>query len=288
MENARSAPLRLHAGITYGQAGEQPLRLAIVRPASAGGPLPAVIWVHGGGWREGSYTASGLEWWCCPLMAGAGFVAVTVQYRLSFEAVFPAQIHDVKGGIRWVRAHAAEYGIDPDRIGIWGHSAGGHLAALAGVTGDLPELEGTIGPAGVSSAVQAVVAGSPVTDFTAGGEGWTGSAYDAVIDLFGGVGREKRDLMRLASPICHAHFSAAPTLVVHGDADGVVPVSQADTLVAALRAADVPIEYERLPGADHVLFAGERRYGREHGLDRLAELAVPFFRRWLGPDRCER
>lgn len=277
-----SKGLVLDAGIVFATVGnDHPLRLDVLQPAErTRDRLPAVIWVHGGGWLEGWYI-DGDSWWCCPPLAAAGFITVSISYRMSDEAVFPAQIHDVKGAIRWVRANAADLGVDPARIGIWGHSAGGHLAALAGVTGDLPELEGTVGPAGHSSAVQAVVTGSPPTDFTGDGQALTGEAISYVASLFGGIGPEKRVLMRLASPACRAHAGAAPTLVVHGDADELVPVSQGDILVERLRAAGAPVEYERMPGADHMLFAGERRYPREHGLERFGDLARAFFQRHL-------
>src|SRR6476469_5456429 len=177
--------LSLDAGIVFAEVDGHPLRLDVLQPAERGRDrLPAVIWVHGGGWLEGWYT-DGDSWWCCPPMAAAGFVTLSIMYRMSDEAIFPAQIHDVKGAIRWVRANAAELGVDPERIGIWGHSAGGHLAALAGVTGDLAALEGTVGPAGYASAVQAVVAGSPPTDFTGDRQALTGEAYSYVESLFG-------------------------------------------------------------------------------------------------------
>lgn len=278
------AGLKLDAGVVFATVGNHhPLRLDVLQPAKrTGEPLPAAIWVHGGGWLEGWYI-DGDSWWCCPPVAQAGFVTVSISYRMSDEAIFPAQIHDVKGAIRWVRAHANDLGADPDRIGLWGHSAGGHLAALAGLTGDLPALEGTVGPAGYSSAVQAVVAGSPPTDFTGDEHALTGDAFTYVDSLFGGIGPGKKELMRLASPVCHVHRDAPPMLVVHGDADELVPVSQGDALVAALREAGAPVAYDRLPGADHLLFAGERRYPREHGLDRFGDLARAFFQRHLGP-----
>lgn len=288
--DAGFAGLMLDAGIVFAAVDGHPLRLNVVRPAVRdSAPVPAVIWVHGGGWVEGDYN-NGTAWWCCPLIARAGFVALSVEYRLSPEAVFPAQIHDVKSAIRWTRAHAAALGVDPNRIGIWGHSAGGHLAALAGVSGDLPELEGTAGLTGYSSAVQAVVAGSPPTDFLADDDGQESNeeVMGYVIGLFGGIEPEKRELMRLASPVAHVTRNAPPMLIVHGDADDVVPVSQADELVAALRDAGVHVEYERLPGADHVLFAGERRYLPEHGLKRFGELARAFFQTWLMSHRAPR
>jgi acetyl esterase/lipase len=273
--------LILDAGIVFAQAGAHPLRLNVVRPRDDGGaPRPVVIWIHGGGWHQGRHT-DGLEWWCCPAMAAAGFVAVSVEYRLTEEAPFPAQIHDVKAAIRWVRANAVRFGADPDRIGLWGHSAGGHLAALAGLTGDRPEIEGSLGRAGFSSGVQAVVPASPPTDFCQPGLIWPADATPYVSHLFGGGGVDLFDLMHLASPVTHAHADAPPFLVVHGTADEIVPVSQGYRLVQALEAAGALVRYERIDGADHGLAVGERAYPRQGGMERLGELARGFFSTYL-------
>ena len=142
-------PLTSIYGVHYGQAGDVPLVLDIIAPAASTKPCPGVIWVHGGGWTEGD-RSDGFNALFCPLLAHHGFFTVTIDYRLMPHAHFPAQIHDVKAAIRWLRANAPSYAIDPDRIGIWGFSAGGHLAALAGLTADLPELEGDCGSAGYS------------------------------------------------------------------------------------------------------------------------------------------
>jgi len=269
--------LVLDAGIIYAEVDGHPLRLNVVRPQDeADTPRPIVIWIHGGGWREGRHT-DGLEWWCCPAMAAAGFVAISVEYRLTAEAPFPAQIHDVKAAIRWARANAAQFDGDPDRIGLWGHSAGGHLAALAGLTGDLPELEGGLGSLGISSRVQAVVPASPPTDFSHRAFVYDPAPSPYIVDLLGGVGREYEELVRLASPVSHVASDAPPFLVIHGDADEVVTVEQGDRLVNALNSVGASVAYERLAGADHGLAVGERPYPRAGGMELLGELARDFF-----------
>ncbi|MBO0881173.1 MAG: alpha/beta hydrolase, partial [Mycobacterium sp.] len=136
----------------YGNADGVELSLDLVLPQDKSAH-PAAVWLFGGGWSDGSRT-NGVSYWCS-LLAAHGIACAAVDYRLSGDAPFPAQIHDVKAAIRWLRANAEAYQIDPDRIGIWGHSAGGHLAALAALTGDLPELEGHCGTPGVSSRIQA-------------------------------------------------------------------------------------------------------------------------------------
>lgn len=267
----------LCAGIVFAEVDDHPLRLNIVRPLDASAsPRPVVIWIHGGGWREGRHT-DGLEWWCCPAMASAGFVAASIEYRLTEEARFPAQIHDVKAAIRWARVNAARFGGDPDRIGLWGHSAGGHLAALAGLTGDRPELEGDLGPAGVSSRVQAVVPASPPTDFSQEDFVVDPEASPFVVDLLGGVSPAQQDIMRVASPVTYAAPDAPPFLVIHGVADELVPVEQGDRLVRALETAGASVVYERLDGADHGLAVGERSYPRAGGMELLGARARDFF-----------
>lgn len=152
-----------HADVIYAEVGGQPLRLDIYMPSTGGTARPLLVWVHGGGWSGGSrYPAPSYA----VGLRDLGFVVASVSYRLSGQAgqwgaepvTFPAQIHDVKAAIRWLRAHAADYGIDRDRVGVWGSSAGGHLAALAGTSGNDPALEGLVGNhLNQSSAVQAAV-----------------------------------------------------------------------------------------------------------------------------------
>lgn len=279
---ATGVPVTLIPGIPFGEANGRLLRLDLVLPPTASdAPRPAVVWVHGGGWFAGMHT-DGLEDWCCPLLAAHGFVAATVEYRLSQEAPFPAQIHDVKGAIRWLRANAAAHQIDPDRIGIWGFSAGGHLAALAGLTGDLPALEGDIGPAGYSSRVGAVAAGSPATDFLRpGGEMRRDS--EVIARLFGGTGPDKEDLMRLASPVAHVTGGAPPFLIAHGTADETAPFEQGRVLHEALFAAGVAAEFVPIEGAYHNWLTHPERFPGDDRIRDFGPLALAFFRKHLGP-----
>jgi acetyl esterase/lipase len=159
----RAQTLPTHADLVYAQVGAQPLMLDLYLPSGGSSPRPLLVWVHGGGWSGGSrFPAPGFA----VQLRDRGFAVASVSYRLTSQAgqwgaepvIFPAQIHDVKAAIRWLRAHASDYQIDPLRVGVWGSSAGGHLAALIGTSGNNPELEGSVGNhLGESSAVQAAV-----------------------------------------------------------------------------------------------------------------------------------
>ena len=170
-------------------------------PEQAGGPLPLVIWVHGGGWQNGSKDA------CPPLRRGyvaRGYAVASINYRLSGHAVFPAQIEDCKAAVRWLRARAPEYGLDPDRFGVWGSSAGGHLAALLGTSGDVKEFERGA-HLDQSSRVQAVCDEYGPTDFTVfvttpGYEGH-GRAESPESRLLGGAVRENAAKAARANPV---------------------------------------------------------------------------------------
>ena len=185
-----------------------------------------------------------------------GYAVASINYRLSHEAIFPAQIHDCKGAVRWLRAHAGEYGLDPARVGAWGDSAGGHLVALLGTSGDVAELEGTVGGNGEqSSRVQAVCDWFGPTDMLQIG------GFPSDIDhngpdspearLFGGPIHEKRDLVTQANPITYIRADAPPFLIVHGDRDPIVPLHQSELLADALRAAGVPVRLITVAGAGH-------------------------------------
>jgi acetyl esterase/lipase len=246
-------PLTFIPDVQFGEADRKPLLLDVIAPRDvSAAPRPAVVWVHGFGWFAGT-RRDNLEISLCTFLAAQGFFTISIEYRLSDEATFPAQIHDVKAAIRWLRANAAAYGIDPDHIGIWGGSAGGHLAALAGVTGDLPELEGSSGSARYSSRVQAVAVASAPSDFLhAGGQMSTGaeSPHHPVTRLFGGTVADRADLMRLASPIYLVHRGAPPFLIAHGTLDETVPFEQAERFYAALVAAGVEAEFVPLEGVE--------------------------------------
>ena len=228
--------------LPYAKIDDLELLVDVIRSADTEVISPAVIYVHGGGWAAGTKADTPNE-----LLAAQGFATFSVSYRFSHEAIFPAALHDVKAAIRWVRANAADLRVDPERIGIWGHSAGGHLASLAALTGDLVELEGDSGSAGFSSSVQAAVSLSGPSWFPA--ESMHGDA--AVAKLLGAHQTENPELAAFASPVGHISDGAPPFLIVHGEADTVVPISQSELLDERLRGAGVESVLIRVEGAGH-------------------------------------
>lgn len=240
------ANVELVRGVAFCQGGGRTLKLHIVRPKpQPAAPMPVVVWVHGGGWRSGN-KEQGLAR-IIPL-AQRGYLGVTVEYRLSQEAIFPAQIEDVKCAIRFLRAKAKEYGLDSEHIGAWGSSAGGHLAALLGTSGGVTELEGKGGWADYSSRVQAVVDWFGPTDFSLINRPDPMGAENL---LLGGTPAQKPELARLASPVAHVSADDPPFLIQHGDRDPLVPVEQSKLFEAALKAAGVSAALTILPGAGH-------------------------------------
>lgn len=255
--------------IVYAKVGERELRMDLalpeIRPAK---PMPVVVWIHGGGWKQGTYKKNRAAW-----LAGHGYAAASIEYRFSSEAIFPAQIHDCKAAIRFLRANAKTYGLDPDRIGVWGGSAGGHLAALLGTSGGIRELEGDFGNVDQSSRVQAVCEFYGPTDFSRVRSG------AEVTPLLGGTAQEKPELAKLASPITHVTKDDPPFLIVHGDADDIVPVSQADIFYNALRKAGVEVALIKVKNGNHGLTAPEEQPSRSDVEKRVAE----FFDKCLKP-----
>lgn len=274
-------PLTFIPDVQYGEADGKPLLLDVIAPqGTLGTPRPAVIWLHGFAWLAGT-RRDNLEITMCAFLAAHGFFTASIEYRLSGEATFPAQIHDVKAAIRWLRASAADYGIDPEHIGVWGGSAGGHLAALAGLTGDLPELEGHSGSTGYSSRVQAVAVASAPSDFLRPGGEVRNDADGLVARLFGGTVAERGDLMRLGSPIHQVRPGAPPFLIAHGTLDETVPFEQGERLHAALLAVGAEAQFIPIEGVYHNwLTTIEGIPGREDTW-RLGPLALPFFEKHL-------
>ena len=226
--------------LEFARVDGKPLRLNLHLPKESAKPLPVIVYIHGGRWQVGGRKG-------CPLMhlVGRGYGVVSIDYRLVHEAIFPAQIHDCKAVIRWVRAHAEKYGLDPDRIGAWGNSAGGHLAALLGTSGGIKEVEGDLGGnLEYSSRVQAVVDFCGPTSFRLedlmGLEGGNkGKTPDAVVKLLGGTIQRKPELARLASSVTFVSPDDPPFFIAHGKRDSTVPVSQAISLATALERAGV-------------------------------------------------
>lgn len=238
-------------GIEYGNVGGRSLQLDLYQPAGLDGRVPGLIFIHGGAWSGGSremyryYTIR---------FAQRGYVAATISYRLSGEAPFPAAVEDAKCAVRWLRANAATYHVDPDKIAVIGGSAGGHLAMMVGYSADVPELEGQGGHAGVSSRVAAVVDLYGPYDLTTE---FARQAGPVKRFLGGKTYDEAPELYRRASPKHYLQKGAPPTLILHGTIDDVVPIAQSDALAARLAELGVPYVYDRLPGWPHTMDLAE-------------------------------
>lgn len=204
-------------------------------PGEAGAPRPALVVVHGGGWRGGDKQRG--QWARIPAQyASDGYVAISVNYRLTGEAPWPAQIEDVKAAVRWLRAHADKHAVDVNRIGAYGNSAGAHLVSLLGLVKQSDGLEGSGPYQEQSSLVQAVCASATPTDFLNWRE--PGVVPERLGRTFlAGPSDTLRDRARQASPITYARGDAPPFLLIHGTADQTVPISQSDRFAKALRAA---------------------------------------------------
>ncbi|MFZ5833196.1 MAG: alpha/beta hydrolase fold domain-containing protein [Planctomycetota bacterium] len=257
-KGGQAAAPRLPAGVAierdvvYGKAGDRELRLDILKPEKpSADKLPLVVFIHGGGWRNGSKD-SGIGN-VGPLAATGNYVGATVEYRLSGEAIWPAQIHDCKAAIRFLRANAAKWGGDPERIAVWGGSAGGHLVSLLGTSGDVAGLEGENGAPGVSSRVQAVVDFCGPSDLAILGGIMPNDASNGIALLLGGPVGQKMDEAKEASPATHISTDDPPFLIVHGTNDGTVPIRQAETFHTALEKAGVTAYYLKAEGAGHNL-----------------------------------
>lgn len=254
---ALCADIVIEENVTYGKAGDTELKLDLARQ-QGDGPFPAIVFIHGGGWSGGNrqmYRGQIQE------AAQRGYVAATISYRLmkydeakkettTADPIFPAQIHDAKAAIRWVRANATKYNIDPNRIGVTGGSAGGHLSLLVGLTDPASGLEGDSGNPEQSSRVQAVVNVFGPTDMVYCLEK---SSAPWIVRLFmGGTPAEVGERYKAASPITYVSDNDPPVLTLHGDHDALVPIEQATALDTKMKAV----------GASHTLMVFE---GQGHG-----------------------
>ncbi len=250
--------VELMADVEYGSAGKQrPLRMHILRPrVMPKEGLPVIVFIHGGGWFEGHHNRG-----IAPLLhfAERGYLCVTVEYRLSDEAKFPAQIEDLKTAIRYLRAKAKELHLDPKSIGVWGQSAGGHLAALLGTSGNVKELEGAGAWRKFSSRVNAVVDWNGPVDFLEPkelerlmkqkqDEGWKEIAMER---LFGGLVLENKAKAVRASPLTYVSRDDPPFLIMHGDEDQTIGLGQSQLLYEALKKAGVDVNFNVIKGAGH-------------------------------------
>lgn len=257
--------------LDYVGAGNPRQMLDLYLPETkAAQPRPLVVFIHGGGWENGSKDQAGI---LLSLIKDKPYAGASINYRLTNEAIWPAQIHDCKAAIRALRAHAAENQIDPDRIAVFGISAGGHLVSLLGVTGGVKELEGALGPnLAQSSRVTCVLDFCGPSNFlTFGGEGTIINVDDpktGLSKLIGGTVKEKPDVARRASPVTYITKDDAPFLIIHGDKDNIVRYAQATEFDAALEKAQIPATL--LTGTDggHVFFSPQLIEHMRNFLDR--------------------
>ncbi|MCE0496332.1 MAG: alpha/beta hydrolase [Methylacidiphilales bacterium] len=236
--------------VVIGKGGDQDIHAEVAYPANITKPVPGILCFHGGGWLYGKSKDY------IPLitaLAHNGYFAASIDYRLSNVAKWPAEIQDCKLAVRWLRANAAQYHVDPNRIVAWGGSAGGHLAACLGTMADVKEYEGDGGYPGVSSAVQAVVDFYGPVDLSNPGD-YSSSDYDMpklIQSLFGVPFATNPDLWKSGSPLLYVKAGDPPMIIVHGDSDKAVPLAQSVAFDAALTQAGVPHQFIIVKNADH-------------------------------------
>ncbi len=264
--------VKAHRDLIYVANGHERHTLDLFVPEKAEGPLPLIIWIHGGGWQNGSKEG------CPPLRNGytqRGYAVASINYRLSGHATFPAQIEDAKAAIRWLRANAKHYHLDPQRFGVWGSSAGGHLVALVGTSGDVKAFE--VGAnLDQSSRVQAVCDYYGPTDLTVfvttPGYESHATANSPEAKLIGGAVRENKDKAARVNPITYVTNDDPPFLIVHGDEDAIVPLNQSQLLFDALKKTGVGVHFHTIKGAGH---------GQGFGGPEIAPMVSGFFDRVL-------
>ncbi len=245
--------------VPFGKGGTRQLKMDLLCPQPRPeGPMPVIVFIFGGAWRGGN-RSQGLQ----PLApyAARGYFCASIEYRPSQEALFPAQIEDCKCAIRFLRANAEKYGLNPDRIGVWGLSSGGHLAALLGTSGDVKELEGKGGWPDSTSKVNAVVDCFGPTDFLKMDAAGSRMNHDAAESpesrLIGGPIQQNKEKAAQANPITYVSSNSPPFLILHGSQDPLVPVNQSQLLADALEKAKVKVTFEIIPGAGHGFVEGQ-------------------------------
>jgi acetyl esterase/lipase len=240
-------------GVVLGTGGGRDLRGDVYRPPGRDGPAPGVLLVHGGSWRTGDRTqlrGYGI------MLGRAGYVCVATEYRLLDEAPWPAQVHDVKAAIRFMRAESGRLGIDPERIAVEGHSAGGHLVLLAAGTTGVATLEGEGGNPGVPTSVSAAIGVYTPTLFSSAERRRGAITLSALSDVV------SDEAATTASPVAHVGPGFPPTMLIHGTADELVPVSASLVMYEALAGAGVPCELHLYAGQAHS-FDAVAPFGRQ-------------------------
>jgi acetyl esterase/lipase len=245
---AEAAPPKptIDQDVAYSKIGSRELKLDIARPAEGDGPFPAVLVIHGGAWRQGNKADVRP---ILPQFVEHGYVAISPEYRFCPVDAFPAQLHDVKAAVRWLKVNAKKYRIDPERIGAMGFSAGGHLSLMLGLTSPNDGLEGDVSAGVLDSRIKAVVNYFGPTDLAA--KDIPDICKPWVKDLLGGSPQERPDAAAKASPLTFVSKDDAPVLTFQGTKDPLVPYNQAIKLAEAMNSAGVPGRVELILGADH-------------------------------------
>jgi len=255
--------VNIREAVVFGTGGGRELRCDIFEPPPAVKNGIGVLLIHGGGWSQGD--RSQLKGYGV-LLGRRGYTCIASEYRLTGEALWPAQIEDVKCALRYFRANAAEFGIDPERIVVSGNSAGGHLSLVAGGTSAVSAFEGSGGNAEQPTSVAAVISFYPPT-------GLDRRSWGGMPSLFG-PGAPVETLQQ-ASPLTYATKDFPPTLLIHGNADEVVPAAEATNMYEALNAAGVPVEMHMFASQPHG-FDADPKLGRQ-----CAEIMLSFMDRFV-------
>jgi acetyl esterase/lipase len=267
-------PFSVVSDIQFCTGGGKPLLMDILIPKQRNRtPTPAVLWIHGGGWEHGDKNAHVNA----AFLASGGFVAATLSYRLSGDAPFPAAIEDCKCAVRFLRANASTYGIDPDRIGVAGSSAGGHLAELVATTEKSVGLEGDGGWPTISSEVQATASYFGPSDLT---RQFPADTVPVIEKFLRGTEKEKPELYRQASPIFYVSKNDPPLLLVHGEKDDGVPFEQSVRMADAYRRAGLVVEFIKVKNSGHD-FEHQGHGPISPSVETIHQRTIDFFKRYL-------
>tara|TARA_R110002096_G_scaffold74283_18_gene176132 strand:- start:1712 stop:3952 length:2241 start_codon:yes stop_codon:yes gene_type:complete len=267
---ATLASLESKRDVTYASYGDRTLEMDIYRPKGSWGELPAIVCVHGGGWGKGSRVNHEKP---AQALAARGYVTATISYRLSGEEPFPAQIQDCKAAVRFLRANAQEYGVDADKIGAIGHSAGGHLVALLATSGEVTELEGEGGNAGVSSVIQSAVPMGAQTHFMSERNRVTSSEKEIWQQFLSGSQEEQPATYRLASPLTHLDKNDPPCWFITGELDD--PSTHADVFRQRMEELGISSDLTVIKDAPHPFTV------QQVWFDEMIETADAHFQRTL-------
>jgi acetyl esterase/lipase len=279
-ENASTADYQVTADVPYCAGGGKTLLMDVYVPrVRVRNPTPAILWLHGGGWERGDKNGSS----GARFLAAEGFVTASIYYRLSVEAKFPADVEDCKCAVRYLRANAARYGVDPDRIGVAGASSGGHLALLVATTDASAGLEGEGGWPGVSSRVSAAASYYGPTDLRSIRTDFGARAQSAIVKLIGKTPEEDPTAFERASPIAHVARGEPPILMAHGDGDTLVPIEQSKRMLAAYRRAGLSARLVVVANANHDFAPVDSNKPLSPSVQRVHDLTVAFFKAHLSP-----